>query len=489
MDAHLYKQEAFRQLQDTKYYQPISQSVAPVAAQKISSIVGLLRAQDFISSRQAAFLNPYNCLPRPRIFYLLPKVHKQHSTWPHPFMPAGRPIVSDCGSESYNICKYIDYYLRPLTTRHSSYIKDSYTFVNKIRNTSVDSSTILITGDITSLYTNMHIDRILASVRKLFTQYPDASRPDELLLQLLYITLTHNDFTFAGKLFLQILGVAMGRSYAPSTADAYMIEFDEKAQQGIYTLTLYSRFLDDIFALFHGTMQQVKQLENYLNTLIPDIHITLTASTETTNFLDVTIYKQYNHDGTCTLQTRTYFKPTHTHQLLHASSYHPRHTFNAILKSQFIRFKRLSSTRDDYNLAAHTLTNTLRTRGYSRRLIRYIQEDVWHNYTITNNRQIIPDTQHKPILPIISYFDTLNARLNRAWREEISKNAIMCNKYRIIPSYRIHKNFKKILTRAALADADNALKTKAHNPDPHHICTTECAFYYPQAPTGPGIKL
>jgi len=38
-----------------------------------------------------------------------------------------------------------------------------------------------------------------------------------------------------------------------------------------------------------------------------------------------------------------FFKPTDTHQLLHGSSYHPKHTTKGILKSQILRFKRISS--------------------------------------------------------------------------------------------------------------------------------------------------
>lgn len=36
--------------------------------------------------------------PRPRQFYLLPKIHKAPETWTVPLrVPCGRLIVSDCG--------------------------------------------------------------------------------------------------------------------------------------------------------------------------------------------------------------------------------------------------------------------------------------------------------------------------------------------------------------------------------------------------------
>lgn len=53
--------------------------------------------------------------PRERRFYLLPSVHKDRTTWPLPDIPPGRPIVSNCGSESYGVTELITWYLGPLS--------------------------------------------------------------------------------------------------------------------------------------------------------------------------------------------------------------------------------------------------------------------------------------------------------------------------------------------------------------------------------------
>jgi len=476
MDAYLYHAEALRQLDNPKYYKPIQTPVFPQAATKINTIIGLLRAGAFISPKQAKFLRADPATAKIRRFYLLPKIHKSRATWPHPFMPAGRPIVSDCGSESYNICKYINYYIKPLTTLHSSYIKDSYQFIQKIRNKTINPRLLLVTGDITSLYTNMHIDRIVSSVASLFQKYPDNSRPDRYILELLHITLTHNDFEFAGKLFLQILGVAMGRSYAPSTADAYLLEFDYEAQHGSrFVIDLFSRFLDDIFLLFNGNLQDLKQYELFLNSLIPDIQVTLKAHSEIIDFLDVYIYKEYASNGECTLQTRTYFKPTDTHQLLHKQSHHPTHTFRAILRSQFIRFKRLSSTQEDFLAASQILTKTLRSRGYSLRFIKQIQHQVWFNYNNNNTNQQHNNTTNtnKILLPVVTYYDPIQAKLNKMWREELQKNEVL-KTFNIIPSFRIHHNLKQILTKKRSADIPNMCFHRIPGLPPGHFCTIDC---------------
>lgn len=110
-----------------------------------------------------------------------------------------------------------------------------------------------------------------------------------------------------------------------------------------FFIKLYLCFLDDIHFVWTGTRQKLAEYELYLNNLIPGIKVTLTAHSEIIEFLDVFIYKVPYGPGMAQLQTRVFFKPTDTHQLLHGSSYHPKHTTKGILKSQILRFKRISS--------------------------------------------------------------------------------------------------------------------------------------------------
>jgi len=145
--------------------------------------------------------------------------------WPHPLMPEGRPIVSDCDSETYNICSFIDHFLQPLATRHSAYIKDTYDFITKVRGTEIPSTAFLVTGDVTALYTNTDITRSIECVRKILEKYPLSDvRPDAEILQLQEIALRNNEFEFAGHLFLQICGTAMGKGFASG------LDFDKAAE-------------------------------------------------------------------------------------------------------------------------------------------------------------------------------------------------------------------------------------------------------------------
>ena len=204
--------------------------------------------------------------------------------------------------------------------------KDTYDFLQKVRNQIINKEWILATGDVTSLYTNMNINRTIGCVKQAFKKYPPQGRPDKHLLDLLEITLKNNDFEINGQWYKQTCGMAMGKKQAPGLANLYLLHFDQKAMHEFRIKPiLFFRFLDDIFFIWPGTKEELREYGEYLNTITPGIKITLNSDDNQISFLDTTIYKQ-TENGVTSLQSRVYFKPTDTHQLLHRNSFHPKHT-------------------------------------------------------------------------------------------------------------------------------------------------------------------
>lgn len=108
-------------------------------------------------------------------------------------IPPGRPIVSDCGSESDRIAEYIDYFINSLAKLHPSYIKDTYDFVEKLRSLVVPADTFLFMIDVYALYTNIDSDLGIGAIRETFNRSPRPDRPDKEILELLHLTLSRND--------------------------------------------------------------------------------------------------------------------------------------------------------------------------------------------------------------------------------------------------------------------------------------------------------
>ena len=366
-------------------------------------------------------------------------------------MPEGRPIVADSGSETERVPQFIDYFLQPLACTHPAYVKDTYHFIGRVRGQVIPLNALLVTGDVTAIYTNMDIDLTISIIREIFAKFPDARRPYKQLLRLLELTLRNNDSEFAGRIFLQICGTAMGKRYAPSLANIFLRKFDKKAAFGFFIKPLlYLHFLDDIHFVWTGTRQQLAEYEFYLNTLMPGIKVTLTAHSEIIEFLDVLIYKVPRGPGMAQLQTRVFFKPTDTHQLLHGSSYHPKHTTNGILKSQILRFKRISSCWGDFYDACTELFNVLWHRGYSQTLFRRTKNGIWYSDLDAKKRaqeRENNDGKTKQIWPIIHFYDQLSKRIARFCRTIFSE-LLFASEYRLINCYCIHDNLRRKLVRS-----------------------------------------
>lgn len=81
--------------------------------------------------------------------------------------------------------------------------------------------------DVTSLYTNIDTQRGLEAVEETLK----AHRPDKLLMELLEIYLTCNNFEFNGKFYLQVKGTAMGKSFSPAYANIYMPDWETSVFQ------------------------------------------------------------------------------------------------------------------------------------------------------------------------------------------------------------------------------------------------------------------
>ncbi|KAK3505828.1 hypothetical protein QTP70_019543, partial [Hemibagrus guttatus] len=215
--------------------------------------------EGYINRKQLTYLRGVDN-PRTRRFYLLPKIHKDPKSWSIPFeMPPGRPIVSDCGSNTYATAEFIEHYLNPISNQHPSYIRDTYDFIDKVRNLVLPIDCFLFTIDIDSLYTNIGTSAGVEAIMEWFKRYPDGKKPDKHVIDLLKINLTENDFEFNSEYFLQVKGTAMGKRFAPSYANIFMAKWEEEALSAWPIKPLhYFRFLDDIWGVWKESEKEFK---------------------------------------------------------------------------------------------------------------------------------------------------------------------------------------------------------------------------------------
>jgi hypothetical protein len=381
MDRDNYITEGHRQLSNSSHYKKTNGPTHPKIRDRYNALLDKIHNKSLINKKELEYLSVSDN-PRDRQFYMLPKIHKDRDTWTNPITPPGRPIVSDCDSDTYRLSEYIDHFLHPLATKHPSYIKDTPDFLNKVSNITIDPDSYLITLDVESLYTNIDNQAGVRAVRDALQNSPHPRRPQEII-NLLALMLKNNDFLFNEDWYLQVGGTAMGKKFAPNYANIFMAKWESEALNKCPKKPqCYFRYLDDIFIIWPHTREEFTEFLDILNSHHPNIKLKANIDNHSIDFLDVTIFKGHRFELTRKLDTKVYFKPTDTHELLHKSSYHPSHTFKGIIKSQIIRFKRNCSNEIDFENACHTLFSVLRKRGYAHSYLRKIKRDTLYGLNL-----------------------------------------------------------------------------------------------------------
>ena len=353
-DVKDYISEANRQLDDTNFYRKLNSDPTANHLSLVNIAIDSLHKQNHINEKLANGLKMNEA--RTPLFYLLPKIHKPDNP--------GRPVVSSVECHTSKISEFVDYQLKPIVEQTKSYVKDTNDFINKIEDCSgkVDGSTILVTMDVKSLYTNIPNEEGIRAVRNFLTK-TGRTILIPIIVKFLWLILTLNNFIFNGKNFLQTNGASMGTKCAPDYANLFMADFEERF---IYPringkCPLYLRYIDDIFLLWQGSLQQLKDFIKEINNIHPTIKFEVKFSTKKINFLDTTVTITSDWQ----LKTSLYQKPTDRHNFLQHKSYHPSSTKKSLSYSQALRIKRICSSADDYLTATLALKQQFKARGYN----------------------------------------------------------------------------------------------------------------------------
>ena len=141
----------------------------------------------------------------------------------------------------------------------------------------------------------------------------------------------HNYFKFAGELFRQRDGIAMGTTCAVVLCCLFLGILEEK----MFSTTLFSackvqlfrRFIDDGFIVAQGKSTDAGNILMLIRALDPNIRITEAVSDNSAIFLDVCIFKGERFEETGILSSRVYQKEMNLFQYLPTHSAHSGKVF------------------------------------------------------------------------------------------------------------------------------------------------------------------
>lgn len=136
-------------------------------------------------------------------------------------------------------------------------------------------------------------------LNNVYRKNPDVTRPDAVILQLVRLSLTQNDFEFNGEFYLQVKGTAMGKRFALSYANIYIAHWEETVfPKCVRQPAQYFRFLDDIWGVLPHSRVDFEEFLTTLNSHHRSITVTATLNDTSIDFLDTTTFKGPRFDST-----------------------------------------------------------------------------------------------------------------------------------------------------------------------------------------------
>ena len=319
-----------------------------------------LRDNNFIEQQEHFKLKPTGTQP-PR-FYDLPKLHKDGTPM--------RPIVSYTGTPLYEISKYIANILKPYGKLKEQHTNSSKSFSTFICQQKIEPDEIMVSFDVTSLYTTIPIDQALLIIKDLLEH--DQKLADMTLLSpkqildLLDILLCTTYFKFNGDFYQQTDRAAMGGPTSAIVSEIYMQSLETTAiTTADHPPKIWECHVDDVFSIVHK--EHLQELLEHINNLHPQTQFTKEEeSNSSLPFLDTLV--QRNHDKS--ILVKIYRKPTHTNQYLKYASHNPTSAKQSVITSLFDRADNVVSNEKDKIEEKHLVSAALQQNGYPKEFIQ-----------------------------------------------------------------------------------------------------------------------
>ena len=266
-------------------------------------------------------------------------------------------------SPQHKLAKWINQLLAPVLEKYSRFtIKDSFTFVNEVRNFKFNiNNTFWCSYDVKSLFTCVPLEETIdICCETLFPNsdsvYSGMSR--STFCELIRLATSSVEFSFNGNMFRQIDGISMGSPLGPSLANIFLGYYENKILHRADGLLYYCRYVDDTFAVFKKE-SQCDTFLNVLNNLHPALEFTYEKeSNNTINFLDVSIQREDNN-----IITDIYRKPTFTGEAMKWSSFSPSSSKTKLISTLVDRAMKICSP-SRLNSEILRLKTLFRQNGY-----------------------------------------------------------------------------------------------------------------------------
>ena len=307
------------------------------------------------------------------MYFGLAKVHKLNGSTDVNQLPL-RPVISNIGTATYELSKYLADLLRPLTKSEYS-IDSTKDFIDRIRQKGIPQGYEMVSFDVVSLFTSVPLDYTINLILdKIYREKLVKTKISRDEMKNLLETCTKEmHFSFNGEIYRQVDGVAMGSPLGPVIANIFMVELEKTLVPQLEgTVGLWYRYVDDTFTFIReGCVDTVLEALNGFHSSIK-----FTFEKETggrISFLDVNVIKK--PDGS--FETDVHRKKTDTNVYIHWEAFAPVSWKTGTLKGLIRRAFVICSTKESRDKEISHLKWVFKEQnGYPSRIIHDCIQEV-----------------------------------------------------------------------------------------------------------------
>ena len=332
LDREKYTQKCLTMLNDNQF-QIVQQDQTSTIERKIQDMVRKIKGK--LSKKEYRTVYPTGSSPAK--MYGTAKVHKLKTNNVDD-LPL-RPIISNVGTASYHLAKYLAKLLSPLSFSEYT-VSSSKQFISEFTKKRVPRHRKLISFDVTSLFTNVPLDFTIDLILKRIYDRKEikTSISREEMKELLLICTKNVHFTFNGTIYTQNDGVAMGSPLGPVIAGIFMVELERSV---VPTLSRYmsnwKRYVDDTICWINEDAIEI--VLKKLNSFHKNISFTYEMESDgNIAFLDVQLIRQ-----NCDIVTTVFRKATDNDIYLSWNSFAPIKWKRGTLRTLILRAHNICS--------------------------------------------------------------------------------------------------------------------------------------------------
>lgn len=201
-----------------------------------------------------------------------------------------RPVASNIDAPTEKIAKWLVKEFKKLKPPKGKSVKNAIEFMKLVKGVEVKRTETMGSYDVVSLFPSIPMDKTMILLRKWLIENGVSEARNEMYVEFTELCMKQNIFQYKNEFYIQRDGAAIGNSLSSFLAELYMCAFETEMEKHPLFPRVYSRFVDDIFAVQNA--RKVKDTLELFNSQHPRVQFTYEPERDgKISFLDTMVTK------------------------------------------------------------------------------------------------------------------------------------------------------------------------------------------------------